>query len=135
MDAQLVGGGAIAQGQGAAAVGAGGVGVQGNNEGTINLGVLIQQGAKPGASQEDLNSGLSCPHPDPGGSTAAVRRGQRQRSGSALIGLHGPAYPAQRGGRRDRRRRAWPWKVARTPRPKALRPRRSEHREKARRMR
>lgn len=54
MSAQLDGGGAIAQGQGATAVGAGGVGVQGDNKGTINLGVLIQQGARPGASREDL---------------------------------------------------------------------------------
>ena len=54
MSAQLDGGGAIAQGPGAIAVGAGGVGVLGDNSGTINLGVLIQQGARPGASREDL---------------------------------------------------------------------------------
>ena len=54
MTAQVAGGGAIAQGQGATAVGAGGVGVQGDNTGTINLGVLIQQGARRGASREDL---------------------------------------------------------------------------------
>jgi len=54
LDAQLVGGGAIAQGRDAVAVGARGAAVQGDNEGIINLGVLIQQGSKPGASQEDL---------------------------------------------------------------------------------
>ena len=52
--AQLAGSGAIAQGQDATAVGAGGVAVQGDNQGTINLGVLIQQGIKPGASPADL---------------------------------------------------------------------------------
>ncbi|MDS4042440.1 MAG: SUMF1/EgtB/PvdO family nonheme iron enzyme [Candidatus Competibacter sp.] len=54
MTAQLAGSGAIAQGQDALAVGAGGVGVRGDNQGTINLGVLIQQGIKPGASPADL---------------------------------------------------------------------------------
>ncbi len=54
MSAQVAGSGALAQGQQAVAVGAGGVGVQGDNEGIINLGVLIQQGSKPGASQGDL---------------------------------------------------------------------------------
>ena len=54
MTAQVAGGGAIAQGQDATAVGAGGVGVQGDNTGTINLGVLIQQGARRGASRDDL---------------------------------------------------------------------------------
>ena len=54
MTAQLAGSGAIAQGQDATAVGAGGVAVQGDNQGTINLGVLIQQGTKPGASPADL---------------------------------------------------------------------------------
>lgn len=52
--AQLARGGAIAQGQDALAAGAGGVAVQGDNQGTINLGVLIQQGIKPVASPADL---------------------------------------------------------------------------------
>src|SRR5919198_1183836 len=54
VSARLDGSGAIAQGQDALAVGAGGVGVRGDNEGVINLGVLIQQAARPGASKEDL---------------------------------------------------------------------------------
>ena len=54
ISARLAGSGAIAQGQGSLAVGAGGVAVQGNNVGMINLGVLIQQAARPGASKEDL---------------------------------------------------------------------------------
>ncbi len=54
MSAQLAGSGAIAQGQDALAVGAGGVGIGGDNHGPINLGVLIQQGTKPGASESDL---------------------------------------------------------------------------------
>lgn len=49
MSAQVAGSGAVAQGPGAAAAGAGGVVVQGDNEATVNLGVLIQQGTKPGA--------------------------------------------------------------------------------------
>ena len=43
-----------AQGHGALAIGAGAVGIQGDDTGMVNLGVLIQQAAKPGASQEDL---------------------------------------------------------------------------------
>jgi len=54
MNAQVEGGGTIAQGQDATAVGPGGVNVRGDNEGPINLGVLIQQGARPRASAEDL---------------------------------------------------------------------------------
>jgi hypothetical protein len=54
MKAQLVGSGAIAQGPEALAVGAGGLGLQGDNTGTINLGVLIQQGTRPGASRDEL---------------------------------------------------------------------------------
>ncbi|WP_295392566.1 hypothetical protein [uncultured Thiodictyon sp.] len=46
--------GAIAQGAGALAVGAGGVAVQGDNSGTIHLGLLIQQGTSPGASPSVL---------------------------------------------------------------------------------
>jgi formylglycine-generating enzyme required for sulfatase activity len=52
--AQLAGSGAIAQGQDALAVGAGGVAFRGDNQGLINLGVLIQQGTQPGASRDDL---------------------------------------------------------------------------------
>ncbi|MGB7988773.1 MAG: hypothetical protein WCF44_05220 [Candidatus Methylophosphatis roskildensis] len=52
--AQLAGAGAIAQGQDATAVGAGGVAVRGNNSGTINLGVIIQQGTQTGATADDL---------------------------------------------------------------------------------
>ena len=51
VSARLDGSGAIAQGQDALAVGAGGVGVRGDNEGVINLGVLIQQATMPGASK------------------------------------------------------------------------------------
>ncbi len=54
MSAQFAGSGAIAQGQDSFAVGAGGVGIGGDNHGTINLGVLIQKGIKPGASESDL---------------------------------------------------------------------------------
>ena len=54
MNANVTGNGAVAQGFGATAVGAGGVGIHGDNVGLINLGVLIQQGAKPGASEQDL---------------------------------------------------------------------------------
>lgn len=54
LSAQVTGGGAIAQGQDALAVGAGGVGIGGDNNGIVNLGVLIQQGSRPGASREDL---------------------------------------------------------------------------------
>ena len=50
----LSGSGAIAQGKDALAVGSGGVAVQGDNQGIVNLGVLIQQAARPGASKEDL---------------------------------------------------------------------------------
>ena len=54
MDAQVVGSGAVAQGPDAVAAGAGGVAMRGDNEGIINLGLLIQQGAKPGASREEI---------------------------------------------------------------------------------
>lgn len=54
ISAQVAGSGALAQGRGATAIGAGGVGVGGDNTGTINLGVLIQQGTRPGASEADL---------------------------------------------------------------------------------
>ena len=52
--AQLHGGGAIAQGPDALALGAGAVAVQGDNQGTINLGLLIQQGTQAGASPAAL---------------------------------------------------------------------------------
>ena len=51
--AQLAGHGAIAQGAGAVALGAGSALLR-DNHGTINYGVLIQNAAKPGASEEDL---------------------------------------------------------------------------------
>ena len=54
ISAQLEGAGAIAQGEGATAVGAGGVSIQGDNGGTVNLGVLIQHATRPGASVQDL---------------------------------------------------------------------------------
>ena len=54
INAQLAGSGAIAQGTDALALGGGAVLVQGNNPGTINLGVLIQQAAQPGATGQDL---------------------------------------------------------------------------------
>jgi len=53
MSAQA-GGVAIAEGAEAVAVGPGGVAVQGGNDGTINLGVMIQQGTRAGASERDL---------------------------------------------------------------------------------
>ena len=52
--AQLAGSGAIAQGTGATAQGAGAVLVQGDSTAPINLGVLIQQAAQPGATGQDL---------------------------------------------------------------------------------
>jgi len=52
--AQVVGSGAVAQGPDALALGAGAVAVQGDNQGTINLGLLIQQGTQPGASPAAL---------------------------------------------------------------------------------
>ena len=54
LGARLTGPGAIAQGTGALAVGAGGVAVGGDNHAPINLGVLIQQATRPGASRQDL---------------------------------------------------------------------------------
>ena len=54
LNAQHTSGGASAQGQDALAVGAGGIAVTGDNEGTINLGVLIKEGDKAGASPEGL---------------------------------------------------------------------------------
>jgi hypothetical protein len=54
MRAKLQGSGAIAQGPDSLAVGAGSVGVGGDNQGVINLGLLIQQGTRPGASPRDL---------------------------------------------------------------------------------
>jgi hypothetical protein len=54
MNAHLSGSGAIAQGQGALAVGAAGVGVARNYYGGINTGLIIQQAARRGASKEDL---------------------------------------------------------------------------------
>lgn len=54
INAQLAGSGAIAQGQGAAAVGTAGVGVARDHYGDINTGVIIQLGARPGASKDDL---------------------------------------------------------------------------------
>jgi hypothetical protein len=54
ISAQLAGGGAIAQGQDALAVGAHGVGIGGDNYGDINTGLIIQQAARPGASKNDL---------------------------------------------------------------------------------
>lgn len=54
LQAQLTGGGAIAQGDSAQSVGARGVLIDGNNSGDINLGVIIQQGMRPGARKEDL---------------------------------------------------------------------------------
>ena len=53
ISAQLAGSGAIAQGAGAIALGAGSAYLR-NNQGTINFSVLIQNAAKPGASEEDL---------------------------------------------------------------------------------
>lgn len=53
INAQLSGSGAIAQGQGATAVGARGV-VAGEVYGNINTGLIIQQGTQPGASKDDL---------------------------------------------------------------------------------
>ena len=54
MNAQLNVSGAIAQGQDALSIGAGGVGVGRDNYGGINTGVIIQQAARSGASREDL---------------------------------------------------------------------------------
>ena len=54
INAQLTGSGAIAQGTDAIALGAGAVLVQGANHGAINLGVLIQQAAQPGATGQTL---------------------------------------------------------------------------------
>jgi formylglycine-generating enzyme required for sulfatase activity len=54
LNAQLSGSGAIAQGQGASAVGARGVGVARDNYGPINTGVIIELGTRPGASKDDL---------------------------------------------------------------------------------
>lgn len=54
INAQLSGGGAIAQGRDALAIGAGGVGVGRDNYGDFNTGLIIQQAARPGASKEDL---------------------------------------------------------------------------------
>jgi formylglycine-generating enzyme required for sulfatase activity len=54
MSAQLNVSGAIAQGQDALSIGAGGVGVGRDNYGGINTGVIIQQAARSGASREDL---------------------------------------------------------------------------------
>ena len=47
MSAQLSGSGAIAQGEGAAAVVAAGVGVGGDNYGDVNTGLIIQLGTNP----------------------------------------------------------------------------------------
>jgi predicted NACHT family NTPase len=54
LNAQQTDSGAIARGQDSLAVGAGGVAVTGDNNGTINLGVLIQQGTRPGAGRVAL---------------------------------------------------------------------------------
>ncbi|MGH9817723.1 MAG: NACHT domain-containing protein, partial [Candidatus Acidiferrales bacterium] len=54
INAQLSGGGAIAQGQDALAVGAGGIAVGRDNYGNLNTGLIIQQAARPGASKENL---------------------------------------------------------------------------------
>lgn len=54
INAQLSGGGAVAEGQGAAAVGAAGVGIARDNYGDINTGVIMQLGTRPGASKEEL---------------------------------------------------------------------------------
>lgn len=54
LQAQLTGGGAIAQGAGAQSVGASSVLIDGNNSGDINLGVIIQHGLRPGARKDDL---------------------------------------------------------------------------------
>ena len=47
-------GGAIAQGQNVTALGASAVGIEGDNYGPINTGLIIQQGTRPGASKSDL---------------------------------------------------------------------------------
>ena len=54
INGQLSGSGAIAQGQGATAVGARGVGIAGNSYGPINTSFIIQSGTQPGASKHDL---------------------------------------------------------------------------------
>lgn len=46
--------GALSQGTGSTALGAGAVQVRGNNGGIINLGILIQAGSQPGAPEDDL---------------------------------------------------------------------------------
>lgn len=51
---QPAGGGAVAQGPGATALGQGAAQVQGDNRGTINLGLIIEQASLPGASAEVL---------------------------------------------------------------------------------
>jgi formylglycine-generating enzyme required for sulfatase activity len=54
MQARLTGGGAIAQGANTQAVGAGGVLIAGDSSGFVNLGVYIQQAARPGADAATL---------------------------------------------------------------------------------
>ena len=53
IDARPASGGAIAQGQNATALGASAVGIEGDNYGDINTGLIIQQGTRPGASKSD----------------------------------------------------------------------------------
>ena len=52
--AHLQGGGAVAQGPGATALGRGAAQVHGDVNGTLNLGVIIEQARQPGASLETL---------------------------------------------------------------------------------
>ena len=54
LGASISGGGAIAQGERATAVGAAGVSVRGDSYGDINTGLIIQQATRPGAGREEL---------------------------------------------------------------------------------
>ena len=54
INAHLTGGGAIAQGHDANAIGAHAVGIARDNYGNVNTGIIIQQGTRPGASKTDL---------------------------------------------------------------------------------
>lgn len=54
INAHLTGGGAIAQGHDATAIGAHAVGIARDNYGNVNTGIIIQQGTRPGASKTDL---------------------------------------------------------------------------------
>src|SRR5437879_3678167 len=54
LKAQLLGSGTVAQEQDSHAVGARGVVVEGDSNGNINTGIIIQIGTGPGASKEEL---------------------------------------------------------------------------------